>query len=190
MKGKDDGFDDLLDVVPLANKVWLDMDLKLDEAQPGEYKIFRNHSFADRIPPHMAKCRIIVILRDPLDVLCSYYDWLFKFNGVDRNHEHISIDDFYKINFLGEEGYLKYLDSWLGQKLEITQKALYICYENLVKKFDANLQKVEKFLGESLSKDEKSKIKEMTSFEYMKTNGCKFDIHRMREKLGKWIEIM
>ncbi len=171
MKGTDESFDEISDVVPLANRISIKMGFDLNASQPGPYKIFKTHSHFWQIPEHMKKCRFVIILRNPADALASFYSWEPLFGGYDPNNDTISIGDFYKYRFRGAMerdsfDYFDWVTSWFSNLESI--KSVTVFYEDLMASFDDNFDKIRSFLGESVTSEERERIKYLASFEYMR----------------------
>ena len=79
-----------------------------------------------------------------------------------------------------------FLESWLINHKQVN--SIIVCYEDLVRDFSSQLERIAAFLEVSLSDAEKSRVTHLSSFEYMKANNHKFDLHTLRETMQKNID--
>jgi len=172
-------FDEISIAVPWM-EVAFDMGLDLEDEQHFLPRLFKSHLTAEEVP---LGAKYIVIFRDPVDVLLSYYnfmeDWFFE-SGT------ISLEDFANAAFFETEGFENYwhhFRTWWLRKDD--PDVLSFCYENMKLDVDSVIRKVARFLNIELSKSLFDITKEYSSHSFMKMNEHKFDEHRTQQALNK-----
>ena len=79
-----------------------------------------------------------------------------------------------------------FIESWLTNQKKVN--SIIIFYEDLIKNFSYELDRIAAFLEVSLTEAEKERVTYLSSFEYMKANNHKFDLHTLRESMQKNLE--
>ena len=99
----------------------------------------------------------------------------------------ISIEDFfdYKFNYKKHKvplTYWEFLSTWLDDS-KLIENCLFVFYEDMCSNFDATLERIIQFMGTALTPNERERVKYLSSFQYMKQNETKFDLHGLRQKI-------
>ncbi|XP_060929710.1 sulfotransferase 2B1-like [Limanda limanda] len=117
---------------------------------------------------HTSKAKVIYVVRDPKDVLVSSY----YFHQMAALLEDPGTFDEFLEKFLdGRVAYGKWTDhvkSW--RHTELTDRIMYISYEEMVQDLPASLRRLSGFLGTNLSEDTIQKVAEHCTFKAIKTN--------------------
>ncbi|XP_062255313.1 sulfotransferase 2B1-like [Platichthys flesus] len=117
---------------------------------------------------HTSKAKVIYVVRNPKDVLVSSY----YFHQMASFLEDPGTFDEFKEKFLdGRVMFGKWTDhvkSW--RHTELTDRIMYISYEEMVQDLPASLRRLSGFLGTNLSEDTIQKIAEHCTFKTMKNN--------------------
>jgi hypothetical protein len=139
-------------------------------------RLLKTHVYFSMFLPHNPKMKIIHIMRNPKDVITSYYHYyrvqerLGPFSG--------SWDEFYQ---MAVEGYLIWGD-WFSHTLEwwnqsrTNRNLLFITYEDLKLHTAATLQQISTFLGKNLTDEAVRVIEKNISFTAMKGKRNGFDL--------------
>lgn len=185
-KGTDESFEELTDEVPLLQLYSIPLGFDLNIPQKGEHKLFKTHDILCHLPKSANKCKFIVLFRNPLDTLASFYRWEPAFTGYDPSGA-ISIEDFfdYKFNYKKHKvplTYWEFLSTWLDD-YKLLENCLFVFYEDMCSNFDATLERIRQFMGTTLTASERERVKYLSSFQYMKQNETKFDLHGLRQKI-------
>ena len=180
--GGDMEFDEISRVVP-----WLELaedqgqDLEAD--QVGVPRLFKTHAWADHCPPFG---RAIVVLRDPMDVLLSFYRF---FEGWFFEPGSLTLDAFADQFWLARDvptskmqnaSYFVHLISWYKRRQE--DGVLLVCFEDLKEDLRSQVERVARFLStpqHDLLPNVDVAVQHST-FEFMKAHESQFD-----EKLSK-----
>lgn len=116
------------------------------------------------------KGKIIYVYRDGKDVAVSLYhhnkNYLDPDLTFDGNFEEFFTQDNAVMNWF------KFNNEWLENKNNLN--ILFVSYEQLTNNFDATLQKIAAFVEVNLTDEIIARVKEHTSFEYMKKHESKF----------------
>ena len=181
-------FQEISEVVP-----WLELahDLKQDLSAPqygdeqGLPRLFKTHAWQRDCPKG---CKTIVVLRDPMDVVVSFYkffeNWFFD-EGT------ITVDDFSREFWLARgvptskmnnASYFVHLTSWY--KFREDPHVLFVFFEDLSDDLLEQVQRIAKFMStekHDFSQDDiVGHATKRSSFAFMKEHESKFD-----EKLTK-----
>ncbi|XP_062255600.1 sulfotransferase 2B1-like [Platichthys flesus] len=117
---------------------------------------------------HTSKAKVIYVVRNPKDVLVSSY----YFHQMASFLEDPGTFDEFKEKFLdGRVMFGKWTDhvkSW--RHTELTDRIMYISYEEMLQDLPASLRRLSGFLGTNLSEDTIQKIAEHCTFKTMKNN--------------------
>lgn len=188
MKGADEEFEELTDEVPLLQLCSVPLGYDLNVQQKGDFKLFKTHDILMNLPGGANKCKRVIMLRNPHNTLSSYYRWEPQFTGYDPRCE-VTIEQFfeYKFNYKSTRMPLTYWDfvaTWV-EDCKNEEHCLFIFYEDLCENFDKVCQKLLEFLGTTLTPSQTERVKYLSSFDYMKANESKFDLHGLREKIAE-----
>lgn len=175
--GGDDQFQSIDDVVPWLElprdgKHWSDV-LAEFESQT-DPRIFKTHCTYEQTPGTDTS-RIILTSRDPRDCCVSFYH--HKMNMTDKAKVRAGIVDPENFDeFL--DGWLKYeswyrnVSSWWPHRND--DNILWLRYEDLKTNFDDSIEQILHFLGWTITDEQREKIMEFTSFQWMKENDQRF----------------
>ncbi|MEZ5054170.1 MAG: sulfotransferase domain-containing protein [Chitinophagales bacterium] len=133
-------------------------------------RILKSHDSYDRFD-EKARNKIIFVYRDGKDVAVSLYhhnkDYLDSNLTFDSNFESYFMIDKNGIN------YFKFMNTWFLNKNKLN--ILYISYEDLKSNFDSTVQKIAVFLNVDLTEPILSRVKQHSSFDFMKKNESKLE---------------
>ena len=73
----------------------------------------------------------------------------------------------------------------LSSKMLQRSNCLVVFYEDLCEDFETVAEHMRSFLGTPLSQTEKERVRQLSSFEYMKQNESKFDLHGLRNRIAE-----
>ncbi|XP_060937088.1 sulfotransferase family 2, cytosolic sulfotransferase 3 isoform X1 [Limanda limanda] len=117
---------------------------------------------------HTSKAKVIYVVRNPKDVLVSSY---YFHQMAAFLQDPGTFDEFIEKFLHGRVMFGKWTDhvkSWRHK--ELTDRIMYISYEEMVQDLPASLRRLSGFLGTNLSEDTIQKIAEHCTFKTMKTN--------------------
>ena len=133
-------------------------------------RALRSHFPYDKFPtpdaPHAMPSKFIYVMRNPKDVVISY----FKFLKLGY-YKDLEWEQFYKIFMAGNILYGDYFDhilSWWAHR--DSPNIPFMKYEDMKKDLPQAVSKIASFLEVELSADTVRKIAELTTFEKMKTD--------------------
>ena len=133
-------------------------------------RAFRSHfpyaSFPTSNSPHSMPSKFIYVMRNPKDVVVSYFKFLKL--GI---YPDLQWDQFWKMFMAGYTPYGDYFDhilSWWAHR--DSPNILFMKYEDIKKDLLQAVSKIASFLEVDLSPDVIQKIAELTTFEKMKTD--------------------
>lgn len=137
-----------------------------------EPRIFKSHmSYSGFFSIPKGDCKYIYILRNPGDVLVSYYYFYINFLGFRG-----SFDQFYQMFMKGRVQYgswFKHVHNWRSHAKNIN--ILFLNYEDLKQDLEREIRKIADFCEIEVPEERMSRILERSSFKYMKENQSKFD---------------
>lgn len=119
--------------------------------------------------PKGTKGRFIHVIRDGKDVCVSYYHHKRAAKGFRGSFDE-HFDSF--LDTSSEYNWFNHTKEWLSNENQLN--ILYVSYEALRTNFDAEIQRVADFCGISLTDELLARVKQFTSFEYMKQHQDKF----------------
>ena len=184
----DMNFSEISEVVP-----WLelahDQGQNLQLAQYGdssnELRFFKTHAWANHCPSFP---RTIVVIRDPCDVLLSFYrffeGWFFEPGTVslDAFADEFWLSRGVPENRMQNASYFVHLVSWYKRRND--DNILLVCFEDLKADFDGQIRRIAQFLASLDSRyNQEDRIKAAlihSTYEFMKEHKDQFD-----DKLSK-----
>lgn len=167
-------FGEISEVVPWIEAAQ-DLGQDLTAAQIAQPRAFKSHLPWEEIP---SGCRYICVLRDPIAVLKSMYQF---FEGWIMEPGAIAFEDFAYHQFLARKapkGYWHHLCSWMEQK--DNPQVLLLCYEQLQNSLADTLPTIADFIGVKLDAELKDIVLTQSSLEFMQEHASHFDDHFLR----------
>ncbi len=139
-------------------------------------RIIKSHDIYRKFD-FFAKGRFIYVFRNVMDVAVSKYhqDKNYKDPKLDFN---TFIEDFFKP---GKYNWFTYHREWLRNKRKA--RILYLRYEDILNHFDQVLEKIIDFCEIDRNKIDYNRVKERTSFEFMKKHEDKFGVRPPQTQL-------
>ena len=131
-------------------------------------RFFKCHDEYEKFDPS-SKAKFIFVYRQPEDVAISLFHHVRNYNDPDFTQdqtlrEYFSLDKDYN--------WFTFTQSWL--KNEFGLNVLYVSYSDLKKDFDNSLKRIAAFLEIELTDEIAQRVKERSSFEFMKEHEDKF----------------
>jgi catechol 2,3-dioxygenase-like lactoylglutathione lyase family enzyme len=176
--GGDMSFDEIGQVIPWL-EVAHDQGVELESPQwghPNGVRLFKTHWWADdRCPPFP---KIIVVFRDPSDVLLSFYQFLegWYFDGSEISLEAFA-ESYLNVDFEDASCFL-HLASYYDRRKE--SGLLITFFEDLKENLPREVERVAKFLSsDSIRYDTPELIKtatEQSTYQFMKLHQSQFRI--------------
>ena len=168
-------FRDISEVVPWI-EVAHDLEQDLDADQVATPRAFKTHFDGDAMP---RGGRVIWIVRDPIDVLVSFYHfnvgWFMEPGSLDL--ESFALD--YVLRREGRHDYWHHLVSWWGRLDD--EAALALCYEDVVADREGTVGRVARFIGVPAEPDRLAIATRQASKEFMLRYAGLWEDVRLRE---------
>lgn len=178
--GGDDSFSSIYDVVPWlelphAGKSWSEV-LTEYEALP-DPRIFKTHCTYPQTPGSDV-VRIILTSRDPRDCCLSFYH--HKMNMTDAAREKFGIQapasfDAFLDEWLAFGSWYRNVRSWWPHRHDAN--VLWLRYEDIRHDLNAGLERILSFLGWHIDEQQRARILQLCSFEWMKQHAERFSNH-------------
>ena len=158
-------FNHIYDVSP-----WIRNDVFL-KRPPREFpspRIIKSHDPYRKFD-RSTKGRFIFVIRNGMDVAVSLYHQQKNYNKAD-----LDFDKFYKKTFLDKHqmNYFRFMKAWLQNKNNLN--VLYIHFEDILKDFDQTIDRIAQFCDIEITAEDRPRIKDRCSFEFMKQHEDKF----------------
>ena len=178
--GGDDSFTSIYDVVPWLeyprrDKTWQEVLKEYDELP--DPRIFKTHCTWSQTPGN-DRVRIILTSRDPRDCCVSFYHHIMDMTEEAREEKGIgrpdSFDDFFEI-WMDFAAWFRNVQSWWPHYDD--DNVLWLRYEDLKTDFEQGMDQVLEFLGWSITAEQRQRVLELCSFEWMKANSDRFTRH-------------
>lgn len=161
-------FDHIYDVSPwISNEAIKGKDPSRINELP-EPRIYKSHDPYSKFDPQL-KNKIIFVYRDGMDTALSLFHHQKNYNNSKQTFE-----DTFNNFFMSKEEYnwFTFTKTWLENTNNFNIH--YVKYEDLKEKFDESLALIAKFLEVELNEEQIIRIKERSSFAYMKEHESKF----------------
>ena len=113
--------------------------------------------------------RFLVFARNPKDTLVSFYHFHRSHTASGFDHPFEVFFEMFKQNAVLYGNSIDYSASWW--KYRDHPRVHFVKYEDLLKDPTSNITEIASFLGYSLTTEEVSRIRDITSFSAMKTRG-------------------
>ncbi|MFN8493062.1 MAG: sulfotransferase domain-containing protein [Caldilineaceae bacterium] len=169
-------FDDISRVAPWIENAH-DLGQDLNAPQRGHPRLFKSHLSWYDVPK--GGCYIVPV-RDPKDVVVSYYrfleGWFFEPGSISITtwaNEELKRDR-------AKEGYWHHLISWWEQRHR--ENVLLLCYENMKTDLPGTIRRIAQFMGIGLDASLFDIVLRQSSFQFMLAHKDKFDDRLMRER--------
>ena len=186
--GGDPDFERIDQVVP-----WLELPrdnmtheqvLQQYEAMPSP-RIFKTHCTYEQTPG-TDTVRIILSSRDPRDCMVSFYHHVMDMTDEAREqsgHGNMkTLDDVFE-RWMSFGAWYRNVNSWWPHKDD--DNVLWFRFEDMKKDIDPVLDSILQFLDWSLSAEQRNKVSEYVSFEWMKQNTLKFTMNSKGQSVFK-----
>lgn len=167
-------FDEITAVVPWLENAH-DLGIDVNGSQVATPRAFKTHLTWHEVPKG---ARYIYVMRDPKDVLLSYYRF---FEGWFFEAGTISLETFARELFLegGRSGrYWDHVRSWWAQSGQAS--VLMLCYEDIKQDLAGTVRRVAAFIGCPLDDELRDVVVRQSSFEFMHAHEHQFDDHLIR----------
>jgi hypothetical protein len=175
--GGDPTFDNIDAVVP-----WLELPRKNKSWQQvlDDYdtlprpRLFKTHCTAEQTPG-IGTASIILTVRDPRECCVSFYHHLMNMTDEARNTSgHLRPASFaaHVDNWLEFAAWYRNVKSWWPYRDH--EKVMLLRYKDLKHDLAAGIDQIAVFLGWELNSEQKSKVLEYSSFNWMKAHDVKF----------------
>ncbi|KAL7576691.1 hypothetical protein ACA910_005616 [Epithemia clementina (nom. ined.)] len=154
-----------------------------------ELRFFKTHAWADHCPPFV---RTIVVIRDPCDVLLSFYlffeGWFFEPGtlSIDAFADEFWLARGVPENRMQNASYFVHLISWYKRRKDCNNDddVLFVCFEDLKDDLEGQVKRVGDFLATLDPRYNHPKriqvAVHLSTYEFMKEHADQFD-----EKLSK-----
>lgn len=186
----DMNFSEISEVVPwleLAADQGQDLNAPQYGDNEGIPRIFKTHAWAGHCP---TGCKKIVVLRDPMDVVLSFYkffeNWFFEEGKVplDAFAREFWLARGIPDSKMNNASYFIHLTSWYEAQAKDPDNVLILFFENLKEDLEGQVRKVAKFIStdkhDFTDDNTIAGAVERSGFEFMKQHANQFD-----EKLSK-----
>ncbi|MBL4586578.1 MAG: sulfotransferase domain-containing protein [Flavobacteriales bacterium] len=161
-------FKHIYDVSPwLSNAATTGGDVKKINDLPSP-RFFKCHDSYDKFDPK-AKGRFIFVYRDGEDVAVSLFHHVRNYNDPEQTLEK-TYEDYFSLE--QEYNWFTFTESWLKNVCEYD--ILFVNYSDLKNDFDRSLRRIAEFLGAQLTDEIFQRVKERSSFDFMKKHEDKF----------------
>lgn len=142
----------------------------------GNPRVFKAHEPYKEFDPEN-KNKFIHVYRDGKDVAVSLYHHRKNYNDPDE-----TLDKIFESYFTGGSyNWFKYTKEWLENKSQFN--IFYVNYADLKNNFDETVLKVAEFLEVNINDHMLTRIKERSSFEFMKAHETKFGEQPQTQKI-------
>jgi hypothetical protein len=132
-------------------------------------RLFKSHLSYSKTPKGPGK--YIYVAREGKDVALSYYHLECRYDGYEG-----TFDEFFELFLKGKTNFgswFKHVKGWWQHRDE--RNVLFLTYEQLKSDFDGSLRQIAEFCGWELSPEKLDRVRERSSFEFMKQHEQKFD---------------
>ena len=183
--GSDMSFGEISEVVPfleLAHDCGQDLDQPQLDANGIEHavRLFKTHAWAKHCPPFQ---RTIVVLRNPYDVLLSFYhflgDWFFPAGDValEEFATHFWLARDRPTSIMENASYFVHLISWYERRSDAD--VMFVFFEDLKEDLAGEVRRIARFVLHMDRPDETlvQRVAETSSFAFMKAHESQFDEH-------------
>jgi len=164
-------FEEICEVIPWIETAF-DLGQECDAPQVASPRAFKTHLSWDHI---MKGARYIYVIRDPKQVLLSFYHFFSGFMFVPGS---ISLEAFANSFFItgSKSGrYWEHLCSWWPQRHE--DHTLFLTFDELKRDLDSTVRRIAGFVGCTLTEDQMLRVIHQSSYAFMHDHRHQFDDH-------------
>eukprot|EP01084_Bolivina_argentea_P274924 468729_1 len=162
------------------------------------YRIWKSHQPFNNFPTKKIgkNTKIIHIIRNPKDVICSYYDFFSKEPLVNYNGSFNTLFNWFCDGTVVHSSIFDFELNWFRVKkngILNDKQLLILSYEDIVRKPNEIINKVAMFLGYNLNKKEIDNIAYEISFKKSKMDAQKnsdIPVIVNKGKIGRWKNIL
>jgi hypothetical protein len=132
-------------------------------------RLFKSHLSYSRTPKGPGK--YIYVAREGKDVALSYYHLYCRYNGYEG-----TFDEFFELFLKGKTSFgcwFQHVKGWWQYR--DAPNVLFLTYEQLKSDFDGSLRQIADFCGWEISPEKLSRVRQRSSFAFMKQHEQKFD---------------
>lgn len=164
----EDNFNHIYDVSPWLSNYAISGESAAEIEKLPSPRVFKSHDRYQEFDAALGN-KFVFVYRNVYDVLVSMYH-----HDKNYNNASISYTEIFDAYFTDKEkyNYFNFLKNWFENKEGLN--IIYVKYEDLKTNFDKEIKKIAAFLEVNLTEEKLQKIKEKSSFEYMKANEEKF----------------
>lgn len=164
-------FDEIIEVVPWIESAH-DLGMDMESPQVAVPRAFKTHFSWDEVPKGG---RYIYVMRDPRDVLVSFYrfceGWMFVSGSI-------SMETFAREFFIPDD-YWGHIGSWWPQRDR--DDVLMVCFEDMKRDLASAVRRVAAFIGVAADPALLELVTHQASFEFMRVHERQFDDHLVRQ---------
>jgi hypothetical protein len=137
-------------------------------------RVIKTHAPLSVLPTiHDMGVKHICVLRDPRDVVVSYYEHSLLSRHLDFD---LTFDSFFQKFIQGKV----FFGSWFDHALDVIQyknqpNVLFLLYEDMIEDLESVIAKIIKFTGFHVTEEQMQLILPRLSFQFMKQHDAKFD---------------
>ena len=175
--GGDTDFDNIDTVVPWLERPRKDKSWRqvLDDYDSlPRPRLFKTHCTAEQTPG-IGTASIILTMRDPRDCCVSFYHHLMNMTDSARDmagHQRPASFPAHVDNWLGSAAWFRNVKSWWPYRDH--EKVLLLRYKDLKRDLGEVVDQIAAFLDWELNPEQKAKVLEYSSFDWMKAHDEKF----------------
>ena len=160
-----DEIDHIEEVTP-----WYDVTVDIDLEEFPRPLVFKSHEMYREVPAERPG-KYLYVMRNGMDVAWSYYNHMRNYFGMDKTFAEY-FDEFCSPS--RRRNWFEHVAGWLENPLG--REVLVLRYEDLHEDLDEALERIAAFCGISLDREDFVRVKERSSFDFMKRYWHKFGI--------------
>eukprot|EP00808_Paulinella_micropora_P008025 g4505.t1 len=178
-------FEEICEVIPWTITA-LDCKQNLNDPQVASPRVFKSHETYKNV---QKGGKYIYVMRDPRDVLVSFYKFLVDYLGFEE--KDISISYFARALFLGTGSnsgtYWDHVAGWIPHLQD--SDVLPLFYEELQASPRQCIRRIAEFMGIKLTDRLEERVLTLSSFDFMLAHKPQFDDHFVRDRLKRQMGI-
>jgi len=149
LRGGDANYEDIYEVVPWHQLAW-DVDQNVMDQRGLRPRIFKSHQL---ISAEIPGCKYIITIRDPADVLKSWYSFT-KTKPIPELENISTIEEFYESKNCFQDDMIMWAGAWdfMRETYQVRNHpdVLVLVYEDMIKDLRSELPRIAQFLDISL----------------------------------------